>query len=188
MGGATAANLGTSASSLSRYDMAFRYNATSSAGTRSVLRFTAPTSVLRLNLGYYLSVYADTEAPAPGGYPGRYAHAGVRVFGQITDATSDAVVDSWDFGAKVLRDEVVGPASESRSGMYERDLVVSEGGQYDIEFGTSGHTGVWGIGEAYALTAATGMSLSAVPEPTTMILLGSGLFGLAGFGRKRFKK
>jgi hypothetical protein len=27
-----------------------------------------------------------------------------------------------------------------------------------------------------------------VPEPTTLILLGSGLVGLAGFGRKKFKK
>lgn len=34
----------------------------------------------------------------------------------------------------------------------------------------------------------TQIKLGSVPEPTTMLLLASGLVGLAGFGRKRFKK
>lgn len=45
-------------------------------------------------------------------------------------------------------------------------------------------------GNAFAIGEVElyGSAANAVPEPTTMLLFGAGLVGLAGFGRKKFKK
>lgn len=52
-----------------------------------------------------------------------------------------------------------------------------------IDLLNAGHNG-----KTLELSHISGYTASPVPEPATMLLLGGGLVGLAGFGRKKFKK
>jgi hypothetical protein len=57
----------------------------------------------------------------------------------------------------------------------------------------SNDTGSWAVTLAKSVLSLDGGEIpgpgpGAIPEPATMLLLGSGLIGLAGFARRRFKK
>jgi hypothetical protein len=78
------------------------------------------------------------------------------------------------------------------------DIAINSLNQYSLDLGDLSVYGdnFWlrieareGIGDVeLANRSSYWTSCKAVPEPTTMLLFGAGLVGLAGFGRKKFKK
>jgi hypothetical protein len=75
--------------------------------------------------------------------------------------------------------DVYGPFS----GTYNFDCTLLPGGQCDsfgLEIGFTGS----GDGDSYSFSARH--EVNPVPEPATLLLLGSGIIGLAGFSRKKF--
>jgi hypothetical protein len=74
--------------------------------------------------------------------------------------------------------------------------VPNPGSFYSESVDVSGFVSQFSLSEIVTITHTAGqctsfnkeLSASAIPEPATMLLLGTGLVGLAGFGRKKFLK
>jgi hypothetical protein len=80
-----------------------------------------------------------------------------------------------------------GAWGEAWSDFYDPRLVTSDDFTNISQLTPDGFAVVLGGGQ-YSTLGDAGYSIAPIPEPATMLLLGSGLIGLAGYGRKKFFK
>lgn len=117
------------------------------------------------------------------------AGSGEYVF-SITELLVVAYIDPAT-GRYAFSNKVQVPGEITLTGIYTKDPLytlsitglLSEGGSANSYFTLSGteYLGHWGDIKDMTLTIAS----TSVSEPATMLLLGFGLMGLAGFGRKK---
>ncbi len=74
-----------------------------------------------------------------------------------------------------------GPSGDAVSDGYWLMIEPLSAGTHTISFGG-------GISEIFSVSVVDTIDVAPVPEPSTVVLMGLGLVGLAGFGRKKFKK
>jgi hypothetical protein len=103
----------------------------------------------------------------------------------------------WWFGSdssgtlKTQFDQVDFPEKGTVPGLFTISLSVEPGNRIDllsVSMSMFDFEPATVPGGYYDLVTTSWQEGSPVPEPTTLLLLGSGLLGVIGYGRKRFKK
>lgn len=136
--------------------------------------------------GTYIT-YFDTGAT--GGYNPGWGWALVPKYRLYQDSWSTglqvhmgaAADDTWGWGGSLYG---LGPTSEAHSGKVQEwgtslaNLGLNMGDTFKVCWRTS-------PGDDSIPTYSTAMEYQVIPEPTSMLLLGSGLLGLIGFARKK---